>query len=58
MDFSDKNFVDSCQIVTGATSTEVYCYSASAAFNQILLVSVVLVVVIFGAIKLLNLRKK
>lgn len=57
MDFSEKNFVDTCQISDVGTSTIVECYSSAGSLDQILLISFLVIVVMVVAIKLLNSRK-
>lgn len=44
LDFSDKLFVDSCESITTATSTQQYCYSSATSFNQILIITLVFLI--------------
>jgi len=55
MDFSPLNFVDTCQI-DSSTSTllTVQCYSSAVSFNQILIVSITMILVVWSAIRIFN----
>lgn len=56
LNFTDLNFVDTCEIIQTSTSTISYCYSTAGSLNQILIMMLLFIFVAFGIIKLINKR--
>lgn len=54
LDFSELNFVDTCEIVTNSTSTVTYCYSSATALNEILIITGIFFLIVYGFIKFMN----
>lgn len=57
IDWSQYNFVQTCEQKTTATSTVQFCYSSAEALNQLLLLTLLFIVGIGAVIKLFHLKR-
>jgi len=58
LDFSDKNFVETCATETVGSTTIRQCYSSKDSFNEILLITFIFAMLFIGTAMLFNKRKK